>query len=149
MRIAVASDHAGFSLKERILHFLSSEGHQVLDLGTHGPESVDYPDYAREVALRVSQGEADLGVLVCGTGLGMAVVANKFKGVRAVAVHHEFVARQAKEHLDANILCLGARVVGEGLALEILKAWLNSGFEGGRHSRRLEKLKAIEEENLR
>lgn len=149
MRIAVASDHAGFPLKGKVVEYLRARGYEVWDLGPEGPEAVDYPDYAREVARRVSSGEVARGVLICGTGVGMAVAANKFKGVRAVSAYHEYTALQAREHVDANVLCLGARVLGEELALRILEAWLVGEFQGGRHLRRLKKLKAIEEENFR
>lgn len=149
MKIAVASDHAGFPLKGKVVEHLRARGYEVLDLGPQGPEAVDYPDYAREVALRVSSGEVERGVLICGTGVGMAVVANKFKGVRAVPAYHEYTAVQSREHVDANVLCLGARVLGEELALRVLEAWLSGKFQGGRHLRRLEKLREIEEENLR
>lgn len=149
MRIAVASDHAGFSLKGRVVRYLSSKGHEVLDLGPKDETPVDYPDFAKEVAQRVSRGEVEAGVLVCGTGVGMAVVANKFPGVRAAVVNHVYTARQAREHVDANVLCLAARVLGEGLAEAILDAWLGSEFQGGRHARRLDKIRAIEGENFR
>lgn len=149
MIIAVASDHAGYLLKGKVVEHLKDLGYEVLDLGPQGPDPVDYPDYAKEVARRVSAGEVDRGVLICGTGVGMAVAANKFKGVRAVAAYHQYTALQAREHVDANVLCLGARVLGEDLALRILEAWLRGEFQGGRHQRRLEKLREIEEENFR
>lgn len=149
MRIAIASDHAGFGLKEAIIRFLREEGHEVLDLGPFDASPVDYPDFGRQVAERVSKGEVEAGVLLCGTGVGMAVVANKFPGVRAALVNHVFTARQAKEHLNANVLCLGGQVTGEGLARAMVKVWLEARFQGGRHSRRLSKIEAIERENLR
>jgi ribose 5-phosphate isomerase B len=149
MRVALASDHAGFSLKGKIYRFLSSQGYEVMDLGPEREDPVDYPDYAAQVALMVSKGEVERGILVCGTGLGMMVVANKFKGVRAVSVSDEYSARQSRKHLDANVLCLGARVLGEELALSLVEVWLSTDFEGGRHLRRLEKLRLIEEENLK
>ncbi|RLB01691.1 MAG: ribose 5-phosphate isomerase B [Deltaproteobacteria bacterium] len=149
MRIAIASDHAGFGLKEAMVRFLREEGYEVLDLGPFEASSVDYPDFGKQVAERVSKGEVEAGVLLCGTGVGMAIVANKFPGVRAALVNHVFTARQAKEHLNANVLCLGGRVVGEGLAQAMIKAWLEARFQGGRHSRRLSKIEAIERENFR
>ncbi len=149
MRIAVASDHAGFPLKGKVVRFLSAKGHEVLDLGPFDATSVDYPDFAKEVAQRVSKGEVEAGVLICGTGVGMSIVANKFPGVRAALVNHVFTARQAKEHLDANVLCMGGRVVGEGLAEAIIEAWLEADFQGGRHARRVDKIRAIEGENFR
>lgn len=149
MKIAIASDHAGFKLKTELVGFLKSKGHEVIDLGPYEDAKVDYPDYARLVASKVSHREVDRGVLICGTGLGMSVVANKFKGVRAVVVLNEYMARQSRGHLDANVLCLGARVLGEELAKAVLEVWLEAGFEGGRHTFRLDKLQKIEEENLR
>lgn len=149
MKIAVASDHAGFRLKVELVDFLRSKGHEVIDLGPYEDTKVDYPDYARLVASKVGHKEVDRGVLICGTGLGMAVVANKFKGVRAVVALNEFMARQSRGHLDANVLCLGARVLGDELAKAILEVWLEAGFDGGRHALRLEKVQKIEEENLR
>jgi len=149
MRLALASDHAGVLLKGKIFQFLSYKGYEVIDLGPEREDPVDYPDYAARVALMVSRGEVERGILICGTGLGMMVVANKFKGVRAVSVSDEYSARQSRKHLNANVLCLGARVLGEELALSLLEAWLTTDFEGGRHLRRLEKLKRIEEGNLK
>lgn len=149
MKIAVASDHAGFKLKVELVEFLKSKGHEVIDFGPYEDVKVDYPDYARLVASKVSYKEVDRGVLICGTGLGMAVVANKFKGVRAVVALNEYMARQSRGHLDANVLCLGARILGEELAKAVLEVWLEEDFEGGRHDLRLEKLKKIEEENMR
>ena len=144
MKIAVGSDHAGYRLKGEVAALIQEAGHEVSDLGTHSEESVDYPDFAVKVARAVTGGEADLGILVCGTGLGMAIAANKVKGIRAVTCGDTFSARASREHNDANVLCIGARVTGGGLALEIVKTWLESEFQGGRHARRVQKIADIE-----
>lgn len=144
-RIAIGADHAGRSLKEEIVAFLRETGYPVEDMGTHGDESVDYPDYALKVARAVATGAADLGILICGTGIGMSVAANKVRGIRAAVATDCYMARMAREHNDANILCLGGRVVGPGLALEIVRTFLQSRFAGGRHARRVEKIRAAEE----
>ncbi|ADC89196.1 ribose 5-phosphate isomerase B [Thermocrinis albus DSM 14484] len=146
MRVAIGSDHAGFPLKEKIKEFLISKGHTVLDFGTQSQESTDYPIFAREVSLAVQRGEAERGILVCGTGIGMCIVANKFKGVRAALCLNEYMARMSRLHNDANVLCLGDRVIGEELALSIVDVWLSTPFEGGRHERRVHLIKNIEEE---
>lgn len=138
MLYAVACDHAGLPLKAVLIEELLSHGHRVEDLGTSTAESVDYPPYAIEVARKVEAGAVDRGLLICGTGLGMALAANKAAAVRAVAVSECFSARMAREHNDANILCLGARVVGAGLAVEILRTWLSAEFQGGRHAQRVQ-----------
>ena len=140
MRIIIGSDHAGWSLKEQIRALLERVGHQVEDVGTNGPESVDYPDYARRVARAVAEGEFERGVLVCATGLGMCIAANRFNRVRAVAPRTEFEAGLSRAHNDANVLCLGGRVQAAPLAEAITLRWLETGFEGGRHQRRIEKL---------
>lgn len=144
-RIAIGADHAGRSLKEEIVAFLRETGYPVEDMGTHGDESVDYPDYALKVARAVATGAADLGILICGTGIGMSIAANKVRGIRAAVATDCYMARMAREHNDANILCLGGRVVGPGLALEIVRTFLQSRFAGGRHARRVEKIRAAEE----
>lgn len=144
-RIAIGADHAGRSLKEEIVAFLRETGYPVEDMGTHGDESVDYPDYALSVARAVATGAADLGILICGTGIGMSIAANKVRGIRAAVATDCYMARMAREHNDANILCLGGRVVGPGLALEIVQTFLQSRFAGGRHARRVEKIRAAEE----
>jgi ribose 5-phosphate isomerase B len=146
MRIAIGADHAGFDLKQRVADQLRSAGHEVDDLGTHERASVDYPDYAARVARRVAGGEAERGVLVCGSGHGMAIAANKIHGVRAVCVTDTFSARMAAMHNDARVLCLGERVVGVGLALDLVDAWLGATFEGGRHAGRVGKIEALEDE---
>ncbi|MBC7294026.1 MAG: ribose 5-phosphate isomerase B [Thermoleophilia bacterium] len=138
MRYAVGCDHAGFVLKEPLVAELKAAGHEVLDMGTNGPESVDFPVFAGRVAEAIGRGEADMGLLICGTGLGMAITANRYPGIRAVSLSDVFSARMARRHNDANVLCLGARVLGVGAAIEVLRAWLEEEFEGGRHARRLE-----------
>lgn len=140
MRIAVGSDHAGRSLKDQVAEHLRQLGHEVDDLGTHGSESVDYPDFGRQVALAVAQERAERGVLVCGTGQGMAMTANKVPGIRAAVVADALSAQMAMAHNDARVLCLGERVVGPGLALVLVDAWLGASFEGGRHARRVGKI---------
>lgn len=142
--IAIASDHAGLALKTELVGELSKLGHQPLDLGPADASSVDYPDYAVKVTDAVTKGQASLGVLICGTGMGMAITANKVHGVRAALCRTEFEARMSRQHNDANVLCLGQRVTGGGLAIEILKAFLASSFEGGRHATRVDKIKAVE-----
>jgi len=144
MRIVVGADHGGYRLKEEIARFLASEGYEVEDVGTFDEESTDYPDYAVQVARAVVEGRADLGILVCGTGIGMSVAANKVKGVRAALATDGYMARMAREHNDANVLCLGGRVLGVGSALEIVRAFLGARFAGGRHARRVGKIEAIE-----
>ena len=138
MRYAVGCDHAGLPLKAPLVAELQRQGHEVIDFGTNGPDSVDYPRFAARVARAVQEGQADRGLLFCGTGLGMALTANRFRGVRAVAVSESFSARMARAHNDANVLCMGARVVGVGAAVEILQVWLQQGFEGGRHQHRVD-----------
>lgn len=144
-KIAIASDHAGRELKDEIKAFLEERGLEVVDMGTNGDTAVDYPDFGIPVAQTVSSGEIDKGILLCATGIGMSIVANKFPGVRAALVNDVYSARMAKEHNDANILVIGGRIAGKGLARELVKTWLDSRFEGGRHQRRLDKIKEIEE----
>lgn len=140
MRIAVGADHGGRLLKDSIAEHLRAAGHAVEDLGTHGDDSVDYPSFARAVSERVLDGRAERGVLVCGTGQGMAMTVNKIPGLRAAVVSDTFSAKMAIAHNDARILCMGQRVVGPGLALELVDAWLQTEFEGGRHARRVQAL---------
>ena len=140
MKIAIAADHAGVRLKEELKRTLERLGAEVRDLGTTDETPVDYPDFAEAVARAVAAGEVDRGVLVCGTGIGMSIVANKISGVRASLVCEEFSARASRRHNDANVLCLGARVVGPDLAVGILAAWLAEPYEGGRHAPRLLKI---------
>ena len=143
--VAIASDHAGFALKEEIAADLRREGFQVLDLGTYTMESVDYPDYARALGKAIREGQGERGILVCGSGVGACVAANKMRGVRAGLCHDTYSARQGVEHDDMNVLCLGARVIGIELARELVSAFLSARFSGEeRHVRRLEKVKEIE-----
>ena len=144
MKIALGSDHAGRDLKVHLADHLGRGGHEIRDLGADSDASVDYPDFARSVAEAVASGEAEKGILVCGTGIGMAISANKVPGIRAAVATDEFMARMAREHNDANVLCLGARVVGVGLAESIVERFLSSQFEGGRHERRLAKIRQLE-----
>lgn len=144
MRIALASDHGGYQLKQAVEDWVRELGHEVQDFGVHSPESADYPDYAALVASKVASGEYDRGILVCGTGIGMSIAANKVPGVRAAVCHDVFSAQATREHNDANVLCLGERVVGPGLARAIVEAWLRADFAGGRHARRVEKIRDLE-----
>lgn len=146
MKLVIGSDHAGLELKRELLQVLAPRGVEVQDLGTYEGDSVDYPDFAVKVARLVGSGEYPLGVLVCGTGIGMSIVANKRRGVRAAVCTSEFEARMARAHNDANVLCLGQRVVGPGLARNILEAFLDQKFEGGRHVRRVQKIQEAEDE---
>lgn len=144
MKIAIGSDHAGFELKEDIKRILQERNETIIDMGTTGLESVDYTDYGLKVAELVSGGGAEKGILVCGTGIGMSIIANKVKGIRASLVFDLYTAIQSRRHLDANILVLGGRVTGKGLAEEIVKNWLDTPYEGGRHQRRIDKIEAWE-----
>lgn len=140
MRIAIGCDHAGLPLKRALLPSLEARATQVRDVGTHDEASCDYPDYAHELARLVAEGEVDLGVLICGSGVGMSIAANRHAGVRAVVCSEPYSAAMARKHNDANVLCMGARVVGPGLAEGILEAFLSASFEGGRHARRVDKI---------
>lgn len=140
MRVAVGADHAGFELKERLRERLEARGLEVFDCGTFGPESTDYPDWGAAVAARIAAGDADRGLLVCGSGVGMAIAANRRRRVRAVAASDLYTARLARAHNDANVLALGARIVALPLAEAILDVFLETPFDGGRHLRRVEKL---------
>ena len=142
--IALGADHAGWELKEALKVWLIESGHQILDFGTHSPESVDYPDYALQVGEAVASGKAERGLLVCGTGIGMAMTANKVPGIRAALCSDPFMARMSREHNDANVLALGGRLMDGELGLEILQMWLGTEFAGGRHERRLAKIAQIE-----
>ena len=149
MRIAVAVDHAGFPLKQLTIDTAREAGHEVEDLGTHSTDPVDYPDTARAAAEAVREGRADRAVIVCGSGAGVAVAANKFRGVRAAVCHDTYTAHQCVEHDDVNVLCLGGRVVGAALAEEIIEAFLTAQFSGEeRHARRLQKILAIEDAEI-
>ncbi len=139
-RVALASDHAGFALKSELKAEIEALGHEVLDLGTDGPDSVDYPDFGHALAAALSDGRADRGVLVCGTGIGISIAANRHAGVRCGVCHDVTTARLTRLHNDANVLALGARIVGGEVAADCVRAFLETEFEGGRHARRVEKL---------
>jgi ribose 5-phosphate isomerase B len=147
MKIAMGADHAGFELKDKIKQHLQQQGITVRDEGTSSPDSVDYPDYARAVAHDVSEHRADLGILVCGSGIGMAISANKIDGIRAANVSSEYEAQMSREHNNANVLALGARILSPDEALRVVDKWLATSFAGGRHERRVEKIMALESEN--
>lgn len=149
MKLAIASDHGGYLLKNAILSLLDQKKIEYIDLGVNSSDSVDYPDYAVLVADRVSRGDVDGGVLVCGTGIGMAITANKFKGVRAAVVSDDFTAKMSKEHNDANVIALGGRVLGKDQAVSMVKTWLETEFEGGRHSRRIQKIAELESKHFK
>jgi ribose 5-phosphate isomerase B len=145
MIILIASDHAGFDLKELLAERTRDTGHEVIDLGPSTRESVDYPDYAHNLARRIAAGEADFGVLICGTGIGMCMVANRHPGVRAALCHDAFTAELARRHNNANVLCMGGRTTGPGLAIQMLDIFLATPFNGGRHERRVNKIEDLEE----
>ena len=147
LRIAVGSDHGGFQLKGEVVDCLKEKGIAYQDFGAFSEESVDYPDFARAVAQSVISGECDLGVLCCGTGIGVAIAANKIPGIRAAQCHDTFSARMAREHNHANILTMGQRVIGPGLARDILESWLAAKEADGRHARRVDKISALEAQN--
>lgn len=140
MRVAIASDHGGINIREEIKSLMEEMNIEYIDLGCECDKSVDYPDYAVPVAEKVAQGEVDRGILVCGTGIGMSIAANKVKGIRCALVHDTFSAKATREHNDSNVLAMGERVIGPGLAREIAKVWLTTAFEGGRHEKRVNKM---------
>ena len=144
MRVALGSDHGGYELKEAILKHLEAQGLEVQDLGTHSTDSVDYPKYGFAVGNAIIKGEADLGIAICGTGQGMAMAANKISGIRAAVCSETFSARMGREHNNANVLTLGARVIGVGLALDVVDIFLKTEFTGGRHARRVNLISDIE-----
>lgn len=148
MKVAIASDHGGINLRGEIIKLLEEMGIQYEDFGCECASSVDYPDYALPVAKKVAAGEFDRGILICGTGIGMSIAANKVKGIRCALVHDVFSAIATRQHNDSNILAMGERVIGPGLAREIAKAWLSTEFEGGRHLNRLIKISDIEKTEL-
>ena len=133
MRIAIGSDHGGFELKQFLVSVLEKDGHQVDDCGCSTDASVDYPDFADKVCTAVLSGDVSAGILVCGTGIGMSMAANRYHGIRAALCHDEYTARMSREHNDANVLCLGDRVLGKGVAAAVVDVWLGSSFQGGRH----------------
>ena len=145
MKIAVGSDHRGFEVKRRVVTLLQQLGHDVTDVGTEGKESVDYPDFAFLVAAEVSNGRADRGILICGSGIGMCIAANKVKGIRAAPCHDPITAEMSRRHNDANVLCLSADLLGAELIDRMIRIWLETPFDGGRHARRVEKITRYEE----
>ena len=138
MKIAIGCDHGGFDLKTAVVGFLADLGHEVIDCGTNSNDSVDYPNFAKKVCDSVTSGAAQAGILICGTGIGMSMAANKITGIRAALCHELFTARMSREHNDANVLCFGARVIGPGLALEMVRTWVETEFAGGRHQQRID-----------
>ncbi len=149
MKIAIGSDHAGYALKEDIKKILEDRKDTIVDVGTDTESSVDYPDFGIEAARLVSEGKAEKGILICGTGIGMSVTANKVKGIRAALAFDLYTAIQSRKHLDANILVLGGRITGKGLAEEIVRVWLDTPFEGGRHQKRIDKISEWEKGHLK
>jgi len=148
VRIALAADHAGFALKERVKEFLKGAGHEVIDFGTDSEQSCDYPDFGIKAAEAVARGEAERGILICGTGIGMCISANKVRGVYAALCHDLFTTERSRTHNNANVLCMGALVVEEKLALRMVDLWLKTPFEGGRHERRVGKIAEYEKTSL-
>lgn len=145
-KFVIASDHGGLELKESIVTYLEEQGIEIVDLGTLNDDSVDYPDFGIKVASAVSKGSADKGILICGTGIGMSIVANKFPGIRAALITDEFTARMSKEHNNANIIVMGGRVLTSELASNMVKIWLESDYESGRHQRRLDMISNLEDD---
>lgn len=148
MRIAMGSDHAGCELKAKIEELLTQLNHECCDWGCHTSESVDYPDYAKAVVKSILQSECERGILICGTGIGMSIAANRYRGIRATLCNDVFTAELSRSHNDSNVLVLGARVIGTDLAMAIVKTWLNTSFSGGKHSRRLDKIEEPIEEHI-
>jgi ribose 5-phosphate isomerase B len=144
MRIAVGSDHRGFAVKQRIIELLKRLNQEVVDAGTHSCDNVDYPDIAAMVAEQVGSGQVERGILICGTGIGMCISANKFAGVRAAPVHDDLTAEMSRRHNDLNVLCLSADMLGEKLIDRMVEIWLKTEFEGGRHARRVDKISQLE-----
>lgn len=140
MKIAIGSDHRGYSTKEKIREMLASKGHEVLDFGTGAPAGCDYPDLAYPTCKAITQGQAEMGILLCGSGIGMSISANKVRGIRAALCHDELTAEMSRRHNNANVLCLPADLVGEELTRRIVEVWLRTPFEGGRHDRRVRKI---------
>jgi ribose 5-phosphate isomerase B len=146
MRIAIGSDHRGYHVKAKLIQLLQQWGHETIDEGAHDSQSVDYPDIAAIVSRKVSAGEVDRGILICGTGIGMAIAANKFPGVRAAPCHDEVTAEMSRRHNDVNVLCLSADLLGERRIDRMVELWLRTEFEGGRHARRVERISQFEKE---
>ncbi len=152
MRIAIGTDHRGFALRAKLVELLQKLGHEVDDIGTFTPDAIDYPDVAAQVADKVSRGQVERGILVCGTGLGMCIAANKFPGVRAAPCHDDITAELSRRHNDSNVLCLSADLLGERLIDRMIEIWLAAPFDGGRHQRRVQKITDLEhrvEEEMR
>jgi ribose 5-phosphate isomerase B len=147
MNIAIGSDHRGIEVKQKLIELLHGLGHRVLDEGANSAEAVDYPDIAQRVAQRVSCGETERGILICGTGIGMAIAANKVPGIRAAPCHDDLTAEMSRRHNDLNVLCLSADMLGERLIDRMVEIWLNTEFEGGRHARRVQKISELEDKN--
>ncbi len=146
MRIAIGTDHRGFPLRQKIVDLVRQMGHEAIDVGTFTPNSVDYPDIAADVAGRVGRGEVERGILVCGSGVGMCIAANKVRGVRAAACHDDITAEMSRRHNDANVMCLSGDLLGERLIDRMIEIWLGTPFEGGRHARRVDKITALEKQ---
>ncbi len=144
LKIAIGSDHRGVKIKDRLVQTLTSAGFPVCDVGTHGDVSVDYPDLAKEVAIQVSDGRADRGILICGTGIGMSIAANKFAGVRAASCYDEVIVEISRRHNDLNVLCLPGDMIGDRPIDDLVLMWLNTEFDGGRHAVRIEKISQLE-----
>jgi len=140
VKIAIGCDHGGYDLKNLIVESLQAGGLETVDLGTYSEQSVDYPDFSNKVCECVRSGQCDRGILICGTGIGMSIAANRYRDIRAALCHEAFTARMSREHNNANVLCLGARVIGTEIALDIVKVWIHTEFSGGRHQRRLDLL---------
>jgi len=144
LKIAIASDHRGLKIKNRLIQSLQASGYQLLNQGTDSDQPVDYPDYARIVAEKVSKGEAERGILICGTGIGMSIAANKFEGVRAASCYDEVMVEMSRRHNDVNILCLPGDLIGDRSVDDLVKMWLKTEFDGGRHLQRIEKITELE-----
>jgi ribose 5-phosphate isomerase B len=146
MRVAIGADHRGFAIRVKLVDLVRKLGHEVIDVGSFSPDAVDYPDIAADVAHKVCHGEVDRGILVCGTGLGMCIAANKVHGVRAAPCHDDITAEMSRRHNDSNVLCLSADMLGERLIDRMVEIWLSTPFEGGRHARRVDKIMELERE---
>ncbi|QRN85002.1 ribose 5-phosphate isomerase B [Clostridia bacterium] len=146
MKIAIASDHGGYELKQTVVSYLKEKGFDYTDFGTNSEASVDYPEYGRKVGQEVAAGNFDRGIVICGTGIGIGIAANKVPGIRCALCHDVFSAKATRNHNDSNMLSMGGRVIGPGLALEIVETWLNANFDGGRHQRRIDAICDIEKE---
>jgi ribose 5-phosphate isomerase B len=144
MRVAIGSDHRGYPIKRKVVDLVRRLGHEAQDFGTASEEAVDYPDFAYDVAMAVAQDQVDRGILICGTGIGMSIAANKVQGVRAATCHDDISAELSRRHNDSNVMCLSADLLGERLIDRMVEIWLSTGFEGGRHARRVQKIKQIE-----